>query len=121
MSFGFSLEERGGARIVRLRGELDLATADKFADRLSNLEDSAIVIDLSGLSFIDSSGISVLIREHNRRGELVLTRPRPNVGQVLRIAGLEGWVRRWPPTRSPDPVAGTDAPGEQAYRRMTGT
>lgn len=108
MSFGFSVEERNGVRVILLRGELDVATARKLADGLSALEDSPVVIDLSGLTFIDSSGISVLVREYNRRGELVLTRPRRNVTRVLRIAGLESWVRSWKPTWGPDP---SGAPG----------
>jgi anti-anti-sigma factor len=112
MNFGFSVEERNGVRVIRLWGELDLATADKLTEGLSNLDGSA-VLDLSELTFIDSSGISALVHQYNRRGGLVLIGPRPNVARVLRIAGLEDWVRRLQPTGIPDeaprPVAGKPA------------
>jgi anti-anti-sigma factor len=114
VSFGFSVEERNGVRVIRLRGELDFATAYKLADGLSGFEGSAIVVDLSGLTFIDSSGISVLVREYNRRGELVLTRPHRNVARVLRIAGLADWVRSWRPTWGPDPADASDEEQEAA-------
>jgi anti-sigma B factor antagonist len=109
VTFGFSVEERNGVRVIRLRGELDLATAGKLAEGLSNLEGSVVVIDLSRLTFIDSSGISVLVKEYNRRGELSLFNPRPNVARVLRIAGLEDWVRSTRPASSSEERAGPGA------------
>jgi anti-sigma B factor antagonist len=114
MTFGFSVEEKNGVRVLRLRGELDLATAEKLTDGLSGLQDSDVVVDLSGLTFIDSSGISVLVREYNRRGELVLSNPRPNIARVLRIAGIGDWVRNSKPTRRPDPTARPDDQKEAA-------
>ena len=52
------------ACVIRLEGELDLDSARSFEAELRRAEGSpvtTIVVDLSGLEFIDSSGISVLV------------------------------------------------------------
>jgi anti-sigma B factor antagonist len=52
-----------------------------------------VVVDLSAVSFLDSSGISALIRARRRVGEvggtLRLRNPQPKVRRVLQITGVE--------------------------------
>ncbi len=92
----------GDVHVVSLAGELDMATADGLCEWLVDLAGSAVVIDLSELTFLDSSGIASLVRarrEIERDGsELKLTRPRHNVERVLDIVGLGPWVTDWEPT-----------------------
>jgi anti-sigma B factor antagonist len=57
-------DERERERVrVRLRGELDLATADLAADHLNRLRarHATVVLDLDELSFIDASGLRVIL------------------------------------------------------------
>jgi anti-anti-sigma factor len=55
-----------GLSILSLAGELDLSTIPKVEPRLSEQVSvgSAVVVDLSRLTFIDSSGIGLLIKVH---------------------------------------------------------
>jgi anti-sigma B factor antagonist len=62
----FRMEEdrRDGAVVLRLHGELDLASADQVAQRLDALaqSDEPVVLDVDGLSFMDSSGLRVVLQ-----------------------------------------------------------
>src|SRR6266571_803816 len=63
------VEERNGAVIVRLAGELDLYNAHALRDELvaaAEREPERLVVDLSGLTFIDSTGLGVLIEARTR-------------------------------------------------------
>lgn len=56
--------DRDGTRRLVMRGELDVATAHAVGERLTSLmgEHRRIDLDLSELSFIDSTGLGVLVR-----------------------------------------------------------
>jgi anti-anti-sigma factor len=88
-----------GVHLVTLAGELDIATAEGLADWLIAVSGSAVVVDLSGLTFMDSSGIAALViaRNHIEKSgnELILTRPTPIVERALVATGLAGWLTPW--------------------------
>ncbi|WP_018657742.1 STAS domain-containing protein [Actinomadura flavalba] len=84
-----------GRTVVRLRGELDLAVADDLRARLRAARrehGEHLVVDLAGLEFMDSHGLSVLIGCHKSvqaaGGSLTLASPRPLVRRTLEITGL---------------------------------
>jgi len=55
--------------VVVATGELDFATRDELDEVLRSIEDigtNGVVLDLRGLSFIDSAGLHVLIAAHKR-------------------------------------------------------
>ena len=62
----FQIEEdrRNGVVVLRLRGDLDLASADAVASRLDALSQAgdAVLLDLDSLSFMDSSGLRVVLQ-----------------------------------------------------------
>ncbi len=62
----FRIEEdrRDGTVVLRLHGELDLASADAVSLRLDTLAASgdAVVLDVDRLSFMDSSGLRVVLQ-----------------------------------------------------------
>jgi anti-sigma B factor antagonist len=99
--FSRDLRDVGGVHLVTLNGELDMATAEGLADWLVTVSGSAVVVDLSGLTFMDSSGISALVMARNRMVEdgndLILTRPAPMVQRALEVVGLAGWLAPWDP------------------------
>ncbi len=88
--------ERDGAVCVVLRGELDLATADEVEDALHRAErdePSVVVIDLSGLTFLDSTGLRTIVtadqraRRNDRR--LVVVKGPDTVHRVFTITRLD--------------------------------
>lgn len=63
-------ERDGGAHRVAAVGDLDIATVDRLQGALAEINDSAdaIVLDLSGLSFIESTGLRLLLDINERYG-----------------------------------------------------
>jgi anti-sigma B factor antagonist len=91
-------ERRDGGLRVALSGDLDVASAGSVEQRLVELEGpdapSDLVLDLRGLSFIDSTGLSLLInadsraRKAGRRVTIVSGRGAPR--RLLATTGLIG-------------------------------
>jgi anti-sigma B factor antagonist len=89
------IERADGAVVVRLAGELDLYNANAVRDVLLECcaeSPDRLIIDLSGVKFIDSTALGVLIeartRMPNRRGFL-LAAPGLETRRALEISGLD--------------------------------
>jgi anti-sigma B factor antagonist len=81
--------------VLRLSGELDLMGVDPLERALAAAQgtgSSKVVVDLRGLTFIDSSGLRVLLRVHadSRNGvpSLELIPGNPVIHRVFQIASL---------------------------------
>lgn len=63
-----------GSRLLRLGGELDIFSAEPLRHSLRELDERPIHVDLSGLRFIDSTGLSILLsgRQHAQRSGTAL-------------------------------------------------
>jgi anti-sigma B factor antagonist len=88
-------DTEGPRRVLRVVGELDLATAPVLRHRLHEAIEAGhtdVVVDLPRLTFMDSTGISVLVdalkQVHRLKGRLVLRNPTEGIRRVLEIAGL---------------------------------
>src|SRR4051812_10938852 len=80
--------------VITLEGELDPATAPVLDDAIDQIlagGATELVIDMAGLSFVDSSGLRSLISAHKRLAPqpLRLRRPTPFALQLLGITGLD--------------------------------
>ena len=88
----FERAERGGRPALVVSGEIDLAVAARFAQELENLvgeTSGSGVVDLSGVAFIDSSGVRELLKAKKAAGgELSLLTPSPSCRHVLEISGV---------------------------------
>jgi anti-sigma B factor antagonist len=86
-----------GCTVVKIRGELDIASVPGLRDELLIILDreplSLMILDLSELEFIDSSGTAVLVHTQRRARllgcTLALVAPQPAVSRVLQICGLD--------------------------------
>ena len=90
-----SVERTDGACVVSLAGELDLYNANAVRDVLLECcaeSPDRLIVDLSGVKFIDSTALGVLIeartRMPNRRGFL-LAAPGLETRRALEISGLD--------------------------------
>ncbi|MBO0714329.1 MAG: STAS domain-containing protein [Acidimicrobiales bacterium] len=91
--FAISAEERDDEVVVDVRGEIDLSTAPLLDQRLSQLAGTQkLVVNLTGVTFLDSSGLGVLVRTSNKvethGGVIRLVVSHPQVQKVLEITGL---------------------------------
>jgi len=100
-SFSYTVADVCDAHVVTLHGELDLGTATGLADMLVAVSGPVVVVDLSELTFMDSSGIAAMVQARNQLGDnFVLTRPQPIVRRVFEITGLGDWFTEWEPSWS---------------------
>jgi anti-sigma B factor antagonist len=90
-----TVREQDGTAVVAVSGEIDVYTSPILQERLVEvLRDgsSSIVLDLSDVTFLDSTGLGVLItglkRCRSAGGDLVLVTAQANVLKVLEITGL---------------------------------
>ncbi|GAA2769684.1 STAS domain-containing protein [Streptomyces showdoensis] len=85
----------GRTAVLTVAGELDMETADRLQELLTEQFGQGrrrLVLDLSALDFMDSSGLNVLIRAVNKArqsdGDLYLAAPTPAVRRILEITGV---------------------------------
>jgi anti-anti-sigma factor len=96
---GLGVEETivDGVVMLHVRGELDVATSWQLRTRLlaalGERDYSTVAIDMAGITFMDSSGLGLLLGlgEELRRRDVTLEvrAPSPSVRRVLALAGLE--------------------------------
>jgi stage II sporulation protein AA (anti-sigma F factor antagonist) len=83
-----------GAIEIEVDGEVDLSVADRLQNAIEKAGPGSTLIDLSRCTFIDSTGIAVILRAHRLRaedgGRLVAHSPSRQVLRVLTITGLTG-------------------------------
>jgi anti-sigma B factor antagonist len=82
--------------IIRVAGEIHATTAPEFSARLNSAIESGrnrVVLDLTGVEFIDSTGLSVLLNGLRRvtrvRGAMVLACANPTVLRLFEITKLD--------------------------------
>jgi anti-sigma B factor antagonist len=115
-----SLVDVDGQITVTVRGEVDLATAGALWETLqkASVAGTTLVVDLSGTSFMDSSGLDVLLRARRHLatiGSTILLRsPHERVVKLLEVSGLD---RVFPlePERGPNDSE-PGGPGEREWQ-----
>lgn len=71
------------SNIVIVRGEIDMSNADRVLEAMS-LVDDEVLLDLTGVTFIDSSGILAILSD----GPFVLVSVSSQVRRIMEILGL---------------------------------
>src|SRR3712207_6486928 len=86
MKFNVQTEQRAAVTMLRVSGEIDILTAPRLLDAVCEARDTAsLAFDLSAVSFMDSSGLSVLMSAKRQANE--------RKGHVY-ILGLNGHLER---------------------------
>lgn len=99
--FGFEARvfEDDGAAVVAVVGEIDMATVGLFRRAIEDACTSSrhVVIDLADTTFIDSSGLAVVMRAHGQLGREaggVVVRAAPPISRTFEVSGL-GHLIAW--------------------------
>lgn len=101
VSTELSIQRRDDDRgvVLALFGELDVVSAPSLQhvlDEVLEQPHARVMLDLNGLRFVDSAGVSVLIRAKQRAAvdgrTLVLRRPNEQLERVFALVGLANWL-----------------------------
>ena len=94
------VSQRSGITVVHVDGELELFTADLLRQRLAEVvkqKPTRAIVDLSGVSFIDSSGLGVLLQAaRGLTGRLTVVTPRDRVARLFHATGLAETIQICP-------------------------
>jgi anti-sigma B factor antagonist len=98
--FRVEVRRDGEAAVVSVSGELDLASGPELEtelDRLAGPETKLVVIDLRQLDFMDSTGLSIIVRAHQRMAgegcEMGLVKGSQQVQRLLDLTGVAERLR----------------------------
>ena len=96
LNFEVTTERDGSSALVRFKGDLDIQVAERAARTVEEVEadePSLLVFDLSGLSFLDSSGMAVIAAAYARSVDdgrrFVIVNPRGFVRRAFEVSGLD--------------------------------
>ena len=130
IDFDTRVDRLDGEIVVTVLGEIDLATGPLLWECIATAIPDAerrLVIDLSGTTFIDSTGMAVFVQAHkhlrHRGAELILRAPQASARKVLSITGLDAVIAiqdsmaitvatSWPRGAAPVPGRLTSVPRE---------
>lgn len=106
--FSTDVGQEGDATVIHVKGEIDLATCERLRDAIEPLLGPAqtIVLDLSGVAFMDSSCLKVLVQARGRLtsdgGSLVLRNPSNAARLVLTATQAEDLIEADSEAHRPD-------------------
>jgi anti-sigma B factor antagonist len=90
------IEDRGDHALVTADGEIDAATADTVASAVSGALDEghkAVLLDFAAVTFIDSTGLGMLVRSHRAAGaadaRFAVVHPTPQTRKLIHVLGLD--------------------------------
>lgn len=96
VGFELNTHREGSTVRIALRGELDIASAERVEEELAAVEDdppAELVLDLSGLEFMDSTGLRLVLgadaRARAAGRSVTIVRGSDAVTRLFRITGLE--------------------------------
>lgn len=96
MLFDLAVDELEGWMVVTVVGELDLASAPRLRQEVTSLAGKGrcwVLIDMTDVDFLDSTGLGVLVgilkRLRSLGGDLRLVGTRPAVRRVFDLTGLD--------------------------------
>lgn len=98
-----NFNKHGNILIANLSGELDHNSAEevrvKIDDRIDRDNIEKVILNFSGVNFMDSSGIGAVLGRYkklsNKGGVLCITEPNKNVNRIFELAGLYKIIKNY--------------------------
>ncbi|WP_028476806.1 STAS domain-containing protein [Nocardia sp. CNY236] len=90
-----AIAEHGGATVLTVTGEIDLATAPALESAIDAVLDdkpSALIIDLTAVGFLASAGMAALVAAHQRAGTstaIAIVADGPATSRQLKMTSLD--------------------------------
>lgn len=95
---------RSGAAVLHVSGDLDLASAPRLAEALTELVADPVVVDLTECTFLDSAGMGVLLASARALSDsgrsLRVAAPDPGIVRVLEITAVDTLIAIHPDVES---------------------
>lgn len=95
-----SRELLGGWAVLEVEGEVDLATVDELSEAIDGVFDDQsddLVIDLTGSSFMDSTGLKALVMANRKftdaERSFALVVKRGPIARLLELSGVDGTIK----------------------------
>jgi anti-sigma B factor antagonist len=88
--FRVQVRRKGGAALIAVSGELDLASGpalESELDKVTAPETTLVVVDLRELEFMDSTGLSIIVRAHQRLAQVQRLLDLTGVAERVRLVG----------------------------------
>ena len=98
---GFDSEFTGTALKIKLRGEIDhhsaVAVRSAIDDMIRTKRPSELIIDMSAVDFMDSSGLGLIMGRYNTMreigGSVKVYDPTPSTEKIMKLAGIERIIK----------------------------
>ena len=90
----------GSPAVTRLDGKLSLETVSEFLQTMRSEGEKKLVLDMSGVSFLDSAGVGALVQlfvhRKNHGQTLAIASLTPQGNAVMQVAGLLKYIPTFP-------------------------
>lgn len=102
MNLSLDVQRSADHTTVVVVGDVDIDTSEELRGTLIGLGDEGglVVVDCSGLEFVDSTGLAALLAAHKaisaKGGSLQITKAPPMLVKLVRIVGLDGLLQMTP-------------------------
>lgn len=98
---GFDSEFTGTVLKIKLRGEIDhhsaVAVRSAIDDMIRTKRPAELIIDMSAVDFMDSSGLGLIMGRYNTikeiGGTVKVADPSPSIEKIMKLAGLERIIK----------------------------
>lgn len=122
----FQVGEAYGLTVLFMAGEVDVTATEQLEDALTtgcSLAGDRLVVDVSGLAFMDLAGLRILLRAHSRllgqgRAGITVRGASGAVRRIFELAGFTSLLGDWPPAAVPGYVL--PRAGEWGWELETG-
>jgi anti-sigma B factor antagonist len=101
-NFVVQLDQRGGASVVTVSGDVDALTAPQLTEAIlsaASERPAAVIVDLSDVAFLASAGMSVLVEANERVGQtskLLVVADGPATSRPIKLVGIDKIVALYP-------------------------